>query len=354
MQIETVERMTPVMPQALPSILVIDDEDGIRDSLSLFLNKKGYDVLQASSGDEALRHLKSRNFSVVITDISMPGDRGGLEVLQIVRDQHPDTEVIMMTGHLDLNFAIDSLKHGAFDYFKKPFLFEEVNLSIHRALERRRLLAKAKELERLRHRQETMGQLHTQFMISLANMIDAKSRYTRTHSERVSGYARYLAEELGIGGKDLRKVVVGAKLHDIGKIGTPESILNKPGRLTTEEWEIIKEHPACGAELLKPISFMEPYLPIIRSHHENWDGSGYPDGLAKDQIPQIVQIVKIADYYDAVTSYRPYREPMSYREVVETLEGEIGRGFPEDLVRTFVRMVEAAPWEKESRESLSV
>jgi putative nucleotidyltransferase with HDIG domain len=329
------------------AVLLIDDEDGIRDSLSMYLRGRGLVVVEAATGDEALRLLKQRSFGIVITDISMPGQQSGLEVLEHIKAKYPSTEVIMMTGHVDVDFAITSLKHGAFDYFKKPFLFEEVYLSLERALERRRLLEKARELERMRQRQETMAQLHTQFMISLAAMIDAKSRYTRLHSERVSGYARFLAEELGVSPVDRRKIVIGGKLHDIGKIGTPEEILNKPGKLTPEEWRIIQEHPACGADLLKPISFMEPYLPIVRSHHENWDGTGYPDGLKGDQIPEAVMIVKIADYYDAITSDRPYREPMSLREAIDTLEGEIGKAFPEDVVRAFVKVLERAPWRKE-------
>ena len=223
------------------SVLLIDDEEGIRDSLSLYLQNKGFVVVPAETGDSAMLLLKNQPFDLIITDISMPGKESGLRILESVRENHPETEVIMMTGHLDVDFAIKALKLGAFDYFKKPFLFEEIYHATQRALERRMLLDKAKELERMKHREEAMAELHTQFMVSLAGMIDAKSRFTRTHSERVSGYARYLGVELGFSSKELRRVTVGGKLHDIGKIGTPESILNKPARLTDEE---TGNHPA--------------------------------------------------------------------------------------------------------------
>ena len=330
-------------------VLLIDDEAGIRDSLSLFLERKGLDVIVAEDGERALDLLEQRKFSLVISDISMPGEVNGLDVLRYVRRHQEDAEVIMMTGHLDVDYAIEALKLGAFDYFKKPFLFEEVQNSLLKALERRRLLEKSRELERLRSRQQAMNEVQTEVMISLAAMIDAKSPYTRAHSERVSGYARYLAEALGAGASDLRKIIIGGKLHDIGKIGTPEHILNKDGKLTEEEWEIIKQHPAVGAELLKPLSIMEPYLPIVRWHHENLDGTGYPDGLTEDQIPREVLIVKIADIYDAITSRRPYRDPMTFKEAADVLTGEIGRGLPEDIVTAFLRMLEAAPWKNKQK-----
>ena len=337
-------RENEVLPSPPFRILVVDDERGIRNSLGLYLRKHGYEVELAATGEEAMHAIKNSPFPLVVSDISLPGPVSGLDILSHVRSHCPESEVMMMTGHLDVDFAIEALKRGAFDYFKKPFLFEEVQMSIRRVEERQKLLERSKELERCRERQETMGELHMQFMISLAAMIDAKSSYTRAHSERVSVYARWLAREVGISGTELRTVTIGGKLHDIGKIGTPEHVLNKPSRLTPEEWKIIQQHPEAGAELLKPISIMEPYLPIVRWHHENWDGTGYPDGLKAEQIPMLVRIVKVADYYDAITSIRPYRSPMTLREAIDTLQQECDRGFPAELVTTFIQLVEKAPW----------
>lgn len=335
-------------------LLLVDDEPGIRDSISIFLKRQGLDVHEAADGEQALNLLKHHHFPLVLSDISLPGRLNGLDILAYVKEHHPDCEVMMMTGHLDIDYAITALKQGALDYFKKPFLFEEIQMAVQRAIERRKLLAKASELQRLRHRQGTMGELHTQFMLSLAQVIDAKSPYTRTHSDRVSVYAGDLARELGLARAEIKRTIIGGKLHDIGKIGTPESILNKPGRLTPEERAIIEQHPLCGAELLQPICFMEPYLPIIRSHHENWDGTGYPDGLAGDDIPLTVQVVKIADYYDAITSTRPYREPMSLRQAIDTLEAEKGRGFHPDLVDHFLGLLERSPWQPRKQVPVAV
>jgi len=183
-----------------------------------------------------------------------------------------------------------------------------------------------------------------EFMVSLAAMIDAKSPYTRAHSERVGLYSRHFGEKLGISVRELKIVTTGGRLHDIGKLGTPDSIINKAGRLDEREWEIVKQHPICGAELLEPIAMLRPCVPIVRSHHENFDGTGYPDKLAGDQIPLSVQIVKIADYYDAITSDRPYRKPMTVREACDTLMSECGRAFPKELVESFVEMLPRAPW----------
>lgn len=333
-----------VSPACSGTLLVCDDEPGIRQSLVLFLGRLGYEVIEAATADAAVELLEHRRFDLILSDIALPGSHTGLDLLAVAKQRSPDTDVILMTGHMDLDFAINALKRGAADYFKKPFLFDELKHSVQRSVERRRLLGKARELERLQARHDALKGVQREFLVSLAVMIDAKSPYTRAHSERVGVYARAFGEKLGVTSRELKIVTTGGRLHDIGKLGTPDSIINKEGRLDPEEWAIVKRHPICGAELLEPIAMMRPYVPVVRSHHENFDGSGYPDGLAGDQIPLTVQIVKIADYYDAITSDRPYRQPMSVREACETLEGESGRAFPPALVSAFVELVHAAPW----------
>ncbi|MBL8841792.1 MAG: response regulator [Planctomycetes bacterium] len=334
-----------VAPACLGTILVTDDEPGIRQSLCLFLGRLGYHVVEAATADAAVELLDHHRFDLVLSDIALPGSNTGLDLLAAVKQRSPETDVILMTGHMDLDFAINALKRGAADYFKKPFLFDELKHAVQRSIERRRLLEKARELERLQARHDALKGVQREFMVSLAGMIDAKSPYTRAHSERVGVYSRAFGEKLGISTRELKIVTTGGRLHDLGKLGTPDSIINKPGRLDAAEWEIVRQHPICGAELLQPIAMMRPYVPIVRSHHENWDGSGYPDKLAGEQIPLTVQIVKIADYYDAITSDRPYRKPMTLREACATLEGECGRAFPEPLVRSFVELLQVAPWQ---------
>jgi putative nucleotidyltransferase with HDIG domain len=334
----------PVHPVTRGKILVTDDEPGIRQSLSMFLSRLGFDVVEAATADAAVELLGQHTFELVISDIALPGSNTGLDLLAAVKQKSPDTDVILMTGHMDLDFAISALKRGASDYFKKPFLFDEIKHAVERAIERRRLLAKAHELERLQARHETLKDVQREFLLSLAAMIDAKSPFTRAHSERVAVYSRFFAEQLGVPARDIKLVTTGGRLHDVGKVGTPDAIINKPGRLDASEWQVVRQHPICGAELLRPIAMMRPYIPIVRWHHENHDGTGYPDGLHGVQIPPAVQIVKIADYYDAITSDRPYRKPMSLREACTTLENEQGRAFTADIVKAFIQMLHAAPW----------
>lgn len=333
-----------IPPLPAGRILLTDDEPGIRQSLSMFLERLGYEVIEAPTADGAIALLDQHVFDLVLSDIALPGSATGLDLLAAVRRRFPDTDVILMTGHMDLDFAINALKHGACDYFKKPFLFDELKHAVERAIERRRLLGKARELERLEERHSTLKNVQREFLLSLAAMIDAKSPYTRAHSERVSAYARAFGQRLGVSARELKIVTTGGRLHDLGKIGVPDSIINKPGRLDDDEWQAVRRHPEVGAEMLQPIAMMRPYVPVVRWHHENHDGSGYPDALAGDAIPLAVRIVKIADYYDAITSDRPYREPMSLREACATLESEAGRGFPAELVAAFVGMLHDPPW----------
>ncbi len=341
----------PVHPEVRGHILVTDDEAGIRQSLSMFLSRLGYEVSEAAAADAAVELLAQKSFDLVISDIALPGGSNGLDLLSAVKRSAPETDVILMTGHMDLDFAINALKRGATDYFKKPFLFEEIKHSVERAIERRRLLAKARELERLQERHTTLKDVQREFILSLAGMIDAKSPFTRAHSERVAVYASFFAQHLGVAGRELKLATTGGRLHDIGKLGTPDAIINKTERLGADEWKIVRQHPVCGAELLRPIAMMRPYIPVVRWHHENHDGTGYPDGLRDVQIPQAVQIVKIADYYDAITSDRPYRKPMTLREACETLEGESGKAFTSDTVREFIGMLHTAPWRSQPARS---
>lgn len=351
MSTQAIEEADPVLTRIgatgqLPRgrILVTDDEPGIRQSLSMYLRRLGYDVTEAETADEAVGLLNDHVFDLVLSDIALPGTNNGIDLLTKVKASSPDVDVIMMTGHLDLDFAIDALKRGASDYFKKPFLFDELKHAVERAVERRRLLGKARELDRLQLRHDALKDLQREVLVSVAAMIDAKSPFTRAHSERVGIYSRHFGQKLGISSRELKIVTTGGRLHDIGKIGTPDSIINKPEELSTDEWKVVEGHPVCGAELLQPIAMMRPYIPIVRWHHENHDGTGYPDRISGNDIPLTVQIVKMADYYDAITSDRPYRKPMTLREACTTLEAEAGGGFSKEIVDAFVELLHDPPW----------
>ncbi len=302
-------------------ILLVDDEQGVRKSLSLYLARCGFKVDEAENGLQAKDFLSSEDYFLVITDITMP-EMDGLDLLKYIKTLDREMDVVMITGHMNIEFAIDAIKKGAFDYLKKPFMLEDVSTTITRILEKQTLKMKSLELERLKERQTVENRQLTEFMTALANVIDAKSTFTMQHSERVSEYSVRIATELALPEKEINLIALGARLHDVGKIATPDYILNKDGPLTKEEYDIIKEHPWRGAELIKPITSLQNIVDIVRHHHENNDGTGYPDGLEGDHIPFHARIVKIADYYDAVTSTRPYRKPMSQEQAAELLRDE--------------------------------
>ena len=324
-------------------ILIVDDELGVRKSLGLYLSKTGFSVEEAENGLAAKEILKRDEYFLVITDITMPG-MSGLDLLVFIQSLDREMDTVMITGHMGIDFAIDAIKRGAFDYLKKPFLLEDVRTTVLRVLEKQVLKRKSIELERLKERQKIQSKNLTEFMIILANIIDAKSPFTRVHSERVSEYSLLIAREIGLPEDELEHIALGAKLHDIGKLGTPDYILNKDGPLTKDEYETIKEHPKKGAELIEPISSLKHITDIIHYHHENLDGSGYPDGLVGEEIPLHARIVKIADYWDAITSTRPYRKPMSHDKAMEILRSEATNNKVEfDLVNALFSRISLLP-----------
>ncbi len=323
-------------------ILVVDDEDAIRQSLAAFLRESGYPrVVEARNGMEALEKLQTERVSLVITDISMP-ELSGLDVLAHVRERHPDVDVAVITGHLELEFAIQALKNGAFDYFKKPFRFEEVLNTVRRIHEKQYLQRRSMELELLKERRRHEDQHLKEFMLTLAQVIDMKSSYTREHSDRTSQVAGMIAEKIGLSQSEVDRITLGARLHDIGKVGVPDCILDKPGPLTAEEYEVMKTHPGRGAELCECISCLAPIVPMVRWHHENLDGTGYPDGLKGDQVPLDARIVRIADYWDAITSHRSYRSPMPSHQAIGVIEQECECGRLDcEISRKLFEMVRA-------------
>ena len=310
-------------------ILVVDDEAGVRKSLALYLQRCGFQVDEAENGSAARDMLEQGDYFLVITDITMPG-MNGLELLMFIKGLDRSVDVVMITGHMNIEFAIEAMKKGAFDYLKKPFMLEEVRSAIIRVLDKEVLTRKSIELERLKERQRSQEDKLKETMTALARAIDGRSSYTGKHSERVSAYSAQIGLELGLPEEEQKRLVLGAKLHDIGKITIPDYILDKPGPLTREEMDIMKTHPAKGAELIQDLPSLMGIIDIVRHHHENNDGTGYPDGLTRDEIPYLARIVKIADYYDAITSTRPYRKPMSREKAVEILLEEVRNGRVEE------------------------
>ncbi len=322
--------------------LVVDDEASIRRSLVRMLEAQGFLCFEAANGREALGVLERIGEApLVISDLRMP-DLGGIELLETLRERYPDTSVIMLTGMGETTTAVDCLHKGAADFLLKPISMSELRARVARALEKRALVLQnryyQRHLEQRVHEQaQRIQELFLQGVQMLARALEAKDAYTRGHSIRVSQYSVAAAARLGFDGASLDGIRLGGELHDIGKIGMRESVLQKPGRLTEEEFRQVCEHPALGERMLWPLAQESPdVLRIVRSHHERLDGRGFPDGLRGEKIPVEARIVAVADAFDAMTTERPYRESRPPEEALEELRRVAGTQLDPMAVEAFV------------------
>jgi putative two-component system response regulator len=325
------------------SCLVVDDEPGVRRSLVRMLESQGFQCYEAGTGFEGLEVLErlSGESPLVISDMRMP-ELDGMGFLKEVRQRYPDTSVIMLSGMAETSTAVDCLHLGAADFLLKPISLSELQARVARVLEKRTLVLQNRFYqEHLEHQVKAQAQriqdLFLQGVQMLARALEAKDAYTRGHSIRVSRYAVATASCLGIKGTALDNIRLGGELHDIGKIGTRESVLHKPGSLTDEEFRQITEHPALGERMLSPLANESPeVLRIVRSHHERLDGRGFPDGLRGDAIPFEARIVAVADSFDAMTTERPYRESLPPDDAIAELRRVSGTQLDPAAVEAFV------------------
>ncbi len=330
------------MTEKQDRILIVDDEKAIRRLLSQRLSNEGYQCQEAVNAEQALDKLRNNTVGLVILDIRMPG-KSGIELLPEIKAGYPDTSVIMATAVADTSIAIQCMKQGAYDYITKPFDLDEVILSVGRALEKRRL-----ERENRDYQQHLEGKvaeqakkIRTSFLsaiTSLAFALEAKDKYTSGHSQRVADISTAMARELGLPSEDIERIRLAGLVHDIGKIGVRESVLNKPGRLTDEEFQHVQDHPEIGEHILAPIADDEEILRMVRNHHERYDGTGYPDALKKEQIPLGARILTVSDAYEAMTSERPYRSKMSDEDACEEIKRVRGTQFDPEIADAFLRV----------------
>jgi response regulator RpfG family c-di-GMP phosphodiesterase len=320
-------------------ILVVEDEVHVREPLGLLLREHGYDVELAADGEEGLALIESRSFFLVISDISMPR-LDGLTLLKHIKEIRPQTDVMIITGNADEENAIQALKRGAYDYFRKPFDFRELLLAVDRVVEKRRLEREALAYQRLRERTEAERIFAVESVNGLVEAVEAKDIYTRGHSERVGTLAGIFGEFLGL---DRRLIEQAGRIHDIGKIGIPDGILNKPGRLTEGEYEVIQQHPLIGEKIVLPISVLSDVANIVHHHHEWFDGTGYPDGLGEDEIPVEVRVLSVVDVADAIRHDRAYRPGSGVPEVLSMIKAQAGTQFDPEIVSAFLRLVEERP-----------
>lgn len=330
-------------------IVTTDDDPAIRKILQILLMKEGYQVTVCSHGEELLSTLKDSMLPVdlVLLDIKMPG-LSGLQVLEVLKRRYPSIPVIMLTAFNDLETGMQAIRLGASDYLAKPVHREVLVECVSRVLastaliqdevaEKRHSLVHQKELEQ--QLQEALSALKNTTLATLeafTETIEQKDPYTKGHCSRVRIIALAIAKHLNFSQEQLDILEGGALLHDIGKIGISEEILNKPTRLSEAEFALIREHPIAGERIITHIDLFQAYRPIIRSHHERLDGKGYPDGLHADQIPLDVRIVSLADAFDAMTTSRAYRSALPTELAVEELKIHSGTQFDPDLVNLFI------------------
>ncbi len=344
------------MPKTVPAtILIVDDEPHIREILAQHLSTEYSKCVISHSAFDALNKVKRYPFSLVITDIMMPG-MSGMELLRFVKKHSPDTAVIMITGFMDISAAVDSLRSGACDFITKPFDLPSLRRAVEGALERRQLQLEnrcyQRELEKkveersieLKAALYDVEESYRMTLEALVTALDAREHETQAHSQRVRAYTLALAQRMGLPPDELVHIGRGALLHDVGKMGVPDSILLKPGRLTAEEWCEMRRHPSIGYDILRNIKFLAPAAEIVLCHQERWDGTGYPAQLGDTDIPLGARIFAVADTLDAMTSHRPYRKAMSLQVAADEVRRCAGTQFDPYVVEAFLT-VPLESWE---------
>ena len=330
----------------MAKILVIDDEPELREFVVMSLELNNFDTVEADNGKKALSILEDEDFDCIVSDVEMP-QMTGPEFLKNFRGINEITPIIMLTGVKDLNTVVDVMKAGAQDYLVKPINVDELLISVRKCIEFKKLkeqnIALQKENERYQqHLEEMVEKRSVQLkdalfgsLIIIASSIEAKDEYTKGHSNRVRLISIDIGKLMGLDNKELQILEYGAMMHDVGKIGVRDAILNKNKSLTEEEFDSIMSHPAIGANIVKNISFFNPMIDCIKYHHEKYNGKGYPEGLKGDQIPLLARIVAVADAYDAITTTRPYRKEKTSLEALEVLLEGKGSQFDPDIVDVF-------------------
>lgn len=339
--------MTQIPAKDDRTVLVVDDEPSVRDIVKRGLTLHGYECAAAASSRDALALIKQRPPAVVISDINMPGE-SGFWLLSKVKGLWPDTSVIMLTALDETQSAVSCLTQGADDYIVKPINLKELALSVEKALEKRWLVIENKEYqqrleflveERTNELKKALQQLKHSYDMTLQALVaalDARERETGNHSQRVSMYTVVLAKALGLKNARVQELSTGALLHDIGKLGIPDSVLLKPGELTKEEWKLMSRHPSIGGTILRDIDFLVPALEIVLNHHEHWDGTGYPLGLSGETIPAGARIFLVVDAFDTITTDRPYRAAVTFTEAFEEIRRCRGTQFDPAIVDCFL------------------
>jgi len=316
------EILTPITRRS--RVLVVDDTESVRSLFRRLLTSDGHEVVMAADGAAALDAVQQHRPDVVLLDVDMP-TMDGLEVCRRLKSDPVTrlTPIVMVTGQTDLHDRLRGIEAGADEFLSKPVHPQELRVRV-------------RSLSRVKHLIDALDSAEAAFM-TLALTIEARDPSTNGHCERLARHAVRLGRALGLPDEDLDALHRGGYLHDVGKVGVPDSVLLKPGPLTPEEFDLMKKHPVIGESLCAPLQSLRRVRPIIRGHHERLDGSGYPDALRGDQIPVLAQVVGIVDVFDALTSERPYRTAMTVEATGQYLLGEAARNkFSRKFVEAFL------------------
>jgi putative two-component system response regulator len=325
-------------------LLLVDDERRIRETFSLLLEDLGYSVKTASCADDALALLSTDTFHIAFIDQFLGPDRG-VDLMNRMSAVDPDLHFVIISGNSSTDLAVNSFKRGASDFISKPFFAADLIRSIEFVNKRRQLDREKKEFLRtlsvkLDEAKEELRAIYFPVLSSLAQAMEKRDIDTYGHSMRVKSYSNFIAEALSLGDEDREHLKVAAMLHDIGKIGTSDFILGKPGPLDAHELREVRSHPQKGVEILRPLTRIfgqfDQILPAILHHHEHYDGSGYPAGLSGEEIPLLARIIAVADTYDAILSDRPYRAASNHHRAIGELSGNAGRQFDKKIITAFV------------------
>ena len=318
-------------------IIAVDDEQGIVDSLSIFLKRSGYNFVGVTDPQEAIERVKNEHFDLMILDFIMTPIHGD-QVVEEIRKFNKELYILLLTGHKDLAPPLDTIRRLDIQgYCEKSDKFDQLLLLIESGIKSIAQMNEIKKINiQLYDTYEKLEQAYLDSIQTLRYTVEAKDPYTRGHSDRVSLYSVLIGKYLGLSEKDLKTLEIGGLFHDIGKIGVPDAILRKETKLTDDEYSEIKNHPAIGAHILSSAEIFKDIIPIVKHHHEKYDGNGYPGRLKGEEIPYLARIAAIADTFDAMTSKRTYRDALPLETVIAEFERCRGTQFDPKLDDVFL------------------
>lgn len=318
-------------------IIAVDDEEGIVDSLSIFLKRSGYDFTGVTDPMEAIEKVKTEHYDLMLLDFIMTPIHGD-QVVEEIRKFNKELYILLLTGHKDLAPPLETIRRLEIQgYCEKSDKFDQLLLLIESGIKSIAQMNEIKKInEQLSETNEKLEEAYLSTIQTLRYTVEAKDTYTRGHSDRVSQYSVLIGKHLGLSDKELHDLEVGGLFHDIGKIGVPDAILRKESKLTDDEYSEIKNHPAIGAHILSSATIFQDIIPIVKHHHEKYDGTGYPGKLKGEDIPYLARIAAIADTFDAMTSKRSYRDSLPMDVVVSEFERCRGTQFDPELDDLFL------------------